>query len=461
MLILMITTIFVPKVDGKFDTLGLFTTSNCRLAEKYLCENIRANANGLLTDRHAALHLDNREVCFIDFKNSEAFVVEVLMDLQDEVLNVSELCWNTNTSFHYKLENFPILITYMSFDLTRLVSYLLVNEATILLVAMTTEKMYPSPLVLKPGFVYSYESSYDIEQQGKLHELMKSFEISYLAILYLKEFTNEVIEEDCAKNNKTAFCYYTRLDKDKNQRCFEEFSVDPKNKTEMTETLNLILEIPNLRFLLVYGFWSSIWKLHEHPLLHRWFRIESDSPFFIIPFERNTDFSALANKIQVYDSMKELPGGQVIRDILNLVPNLKRKIVKAERKEFSIESLLKGKNIDPYLPLIKILVPTYKIGDPITTDLWLKIHVKYREKIVDTMMSDVDTLNEMLYQWKTMVYPAWKSKEDIEQATYHNPTRVLKNTKPYCNLTKNSCSKGTELKHGFFQKNHSQFQSYG
>ena len=203
--LLILLMIRLPGNDSKFDTLGLFTISNCSSHQQYFCVNAFINAEGLLTDHHVGLHSEDRQVCFLDSQNSEEYVAEIIFRLQEKVLKVSGLCFNNkNTTFELTLDKLPILFTYMSFDMTRLVSYLLVNEANILLVAITTERMYPSDLVFKPTFVYSYESSYGINSQEQLDELLEKFEISYLAILYMKEFKNEVIKkEDCKKKKTT------------------------------------------------------------------------------------------------------------------------------------------------------------------------------------------------------------------------------------------------------------------
>ena len=76
-------------------------------------------------------------------------------------------CFNRLEDTIFDMERIAIL-SYVSFDITRLISYLLLNSR-IILIAVTFESMAPFQLVEKVNFVYSYETSFGFRETIESH----------------------------------------------------------------------------------------------------------------------------------------------------------------------------------------------------------------------------------------------------------------------------------------------------
>ena len=252
--------------------------------------NARGIAREFFFENDGKKHERIIEHCFIDPKNSEHYLTETVLQITEkrQIIDERKTCFDRSPDFKIP-PDFLFFMTYLSFDMTRLVSYLLYTE-NVALLSLTTNRMYPRQIVEKPTFFFSYEASYSLEMQTKVQELLDEIDVSYMAVLYSKEYPGdkEEIHQDCSRRPDSAFCYYLKLDTGQHQKCYKEVFIDYKNETQFNQTLYDIVGVPNLRFLTFYGPYNSLDAAQEHPLLYRWFfNVGYDSPFFIIPFERS------------------------------------------------------------------------------------------------------------------------------------------------------------------------------
>ncbi|XP_066923398.1 uncharacterized protein [Clytia hemisphaerica] len=466
--LLLITLTSTISVYARFDFMLLFTMSNCSPNETYICQNADLNGREMLKKQEwpNMLSLEGRKTCLVDSQNSNEFVTELIFQLiEHPTLDMTGQCLNTNGTRLFRRNAIPVLLTYLSFELTRIVSYLLYNE-NIGLIALTTTAMFPSHLVYNPLFVYSYEASHSIMTQSILNELMTNGRVSYLAMLYSKEFDGDEkrAQSKCSERPESAFCYFARLDGRQQSKCLKEFYMDTSNATQVNNTLYTIYNFPQLRFLVFYGHWSSMMKIRNHPLIDKWYKRGRNNVFFMIPVERAYTRENLLLTTKYRDLM-ELPGGFAIVDLLRSIYDIEKKFVDPDHQDW-INALLQesvsGHLTDQYGHLIQRYVPGYNVSDQLTADHWFKLPRPFRLLIVNQLLQDASIVRSFINQWKVWAYPKWKNLATFssENKFYFNPTPTLKRTKPFCNLTKTVCSAGTELSHGYF-KEPNVLQSYG
>ena len=210
-------------------------------------------------------------------------------DVENGVL--STLCINKDT-YEFPLKTskvgFQVVFTYLTFHLTRLISYLLLNKDDIILVSLTQEGMYPYQLVEKPTFVFSHEASYGADKQDIVSRWMKEIDLTYVAVIYSKESGEDArsINKACDERVDSAFFYYMSLDSSEHNKCYKEMLIDTNNPVEVKDKLNLIKSYPDLRFLCFNGYWTSLRNLERDSLIKDWEKKKGKGPFFLIPFER-------------------------------------------------------------------------------------------------------------------------------------------------------------------------------
>ena len=216
--------------------------------------------------------------------------------------------------------------------------------------------MLPSLLVDKPTFIYSHEASYSKSTQANVQEMLNDGDISYLAILYSKEYAQDedIVLRDCEERPESAFCYYLELDIEKHQKCYKEILIDSRNVTQTNKTIHTIYKDPNLRFLTFYGSWDSLETVENHPLLKDWKFSTSKSEFFIVPFERAFTPETV-QLMTTYNELSEFPGGVVIKEFLKHLRDLREDILNPENP-MVLNALKDGGIIDEFIDKYSMVV---------------------------------------------------------------------------------------------------------
>ena len=457
------TTTSATATTTSFNLLGLFTLSGCAPDHQYLCENAVVNQQGI----HREYRKAGWSQCFVDAKNSSEVVAELTFsfmqilrtktdsgddnDNSDEGQThdgeeFSKLCVNRDTyGFPARSVGYQIIITYLTFHLTRLVSYLLYNEDNVFLISLTQESMYPYQLVAKPTFVYSHEASYSVEKRDIVSGWMQEIELSYVAVIYSKESAEDVlaIDKACDERTDSAFCYYLKLDSTKKHNgCYKEIIMDTSDPTEVKEKLNMILSYPDLRFLSFDGYWTSFRQnLQKNDLIKNWERKSGKGPFFIIPFERRL---RRGENTTEYKNLDELPGGYAIVDLLGRLQVIEKNLMNP-RLSHIVEALLEDVVTDL---ILREKYPFIPEGVEINVKLWETIPEQIRQVIVKSALSDPRIMTKFVIRWKKQTYPEFLSIEAMKSSIYKNPNRVLQKTHPYCNRTIPNCAQGYQIQHG-------------
>ena len=109
----------------QFNIIGLFTISNCTEGEEYLCQNAKINALGMQRQIFTRRKYYKLGYCFIDSRNSEHFLTEtVLKIVERREVKENDACFSRSDGF-VVTKNSLFFLTLMSYELTRLVSFLL------------------------------------------------------------------------------------------------------------------------------------------------------------------------------------------------------------------------------------------------------------------------------------------------------------------------------------------------
>ena len=343
-----------------------------------------------------------------------------------------------------------------------MISYLLINEHYVLLVAITFQQMLPSQLVEKLANVYSHESSFLVENQAEINiRVATELNMTYGGILYVKEFAEDekIIQKDCSERTNTGFCHMVHLDKDEHRRCFKEILFDYRNETRLNESLKIISDDPRMRVLIVYGNWgSNIYISKEIPTFIRFERQES--PYFLTSFSRQfTNRTANYSGLGQFYLFKNIPGGMAFDDLMNLLMGLRERIIDGTAGIFYAMDKVDVK----YQSLLRILMPGYEPGEPPTDEIhdkWRNISLPIREHIANSIIQDDSTMLLLMQTWKDLSYHKQKESEDWARAYYYSPTRVLNESKPFCDLEIPTCGEGEELHHGMYHESKWQ-NSYG
>jgi len=108
-------------------------------------------------------------------------------------LNFTGQCLDKQTAFDLDVPKDFLIVTYVSFELTKIIASMLLTM-DIVLVAITTKPMYPTPLLEHSTFIFSFEASFEAEAHlTGIMNLKKEYNITYVGFLYLKEWITETL----------------------------------------------------------------------------------------------------------------------------------------------------------------------------------------------------------------------------------------------------------------------------
>ena len=451
---------FLCYVCCERDIIALFTLTNCQPHTEYICQNANMNMQRILNNRY---DFDHTRYCFINVNDSMDVTAELILRITENTkLDLVGDCFNHLEDTIFDMERIAIL-SYVSFDITRLISYLLLNSR-IILIAVTFESMAPFQLVEKVNFVYSYETSFGSERQLKaIKRLMSDVGMNYIAVLYINEFEDDkhIIQKDCRERPNTAFCYYVSLDVKDHTSCFKELFIDHTDEARFTKAMGTILNYPHLRVLTIYSHMSVFRRLESYDIFYQWEHHKiTNSPFYLVPFERILSNETVRSPKNVSNRnnflVKDIPGEHALNEILEIVTLFEYTTVHGTHGRIVV--IINNAPHDLKL-LIKKFVPQYDVTKKFTLEMWLSINIEHRKFISKIMSSSPESSTILLKIWKKYNYLEERTVESILESKFFNP-RIALESEPYCNLTIPTCGQGQELKHGLF-KEENWTNSYG
>ena len=442
---MLIISTCIVYTETKWDILGLFTITNCPPHQEYICSDARMTANQIAADK--SWH-GNSDLCFVDAQDSREVISDIVLTLVEApFVNLTGRCINPRGKTVFKATEKPVIFIYVSFEHTRFISYLLMNEE-LFLVAITDHEMYPSQILETALFVYSHESSFNLENQMQITEsFTQAIGITYLGVVYLKEFAEdeEIIRMDCEERPSSAFCHQTFLDRELGDKCYKEILIDHNNQTDVDKKMQQIEQDSRMKILLVYGYWPSFEKFSKHPLLEGFDK--QNSSYFLIPFTRKFT-NETSTYINLHQSVpfQNVPGGKAMAILIDYVTSFENLLIKGEYGIFEGLQRLDSK----YQIMMQFVIPGYKPGVKLTFDVWGDVDINIREKIAKIFAGDFSVMKLMLNTWKDMYYIKDKDVNNWREAFLYNPTKVINNSRPFCEETIPLCNKGEELRHGFY-----------
>ena len=450
---------FIRILCQTTDTLALFSISGCPLENQHHCNNARINEERMRAAREVAVQVNTPyELCTLDVASSFSKVGEVIFELlNNEEVNFFGRCINQTVNANFSINN-TLLFTYISYEMTRFVSsLLLLKDIDPTIVAITTEPMYPSDLFDKDTFIYSYETSFEIDIQRKaVKKLKDQYGISYIGVIYLQDSSDdlETINKPCKKRGDTAFCFYTELDEKYKSDCIKEMLVDLSNDASVRESVDLIMEDPHLRVVIVYGFGGSIFKFSYNPYVRN---VSADGTLYIVAFEKSlTNATFVSGNLEAlrWDTeqvIQNIPGEHGINEFLKYVYNLTDMMVNDEMVFAALSGTqIIERYVKQYGSFLKIILGnSWDIGEDLTYEHWSKIDESFRRKIIGDLPNNRMVIKQFILYWKEGSYLTQIEADDLLKKKYFNPTKAI-NAHPHCNKTIPICGKGEELRHSYY-----------
>ena len=491
-ILLLTTIILIFKVDintgqqDKKDTLqllGLFTMSNCTKEHQFKCSNALSNHLAMI-QIHQQKHdfFYNTAVCTKDIKNSSKTLVDFLFPVIEEPnMIVDGPCdYKTGDRFSEGRKILrTVIFTYLSFELTRLTSALILPTTNFLVVSVTEQTMYPAYYVENPLYIYSYEASFGVNIHDKFIKIKEKLNITYTGIFNLQQevpivndsrtISQESLKECDFSTNQpiTAFCYYLRA---KPNECYKEININANNKTEIEIAINQT-KIHKLSFILLAGDSWAITKFRELSGTSE----QKMKDIFYLPFlteSKNISNNVLPEELS-YDKktvFSNFPGSRAINILLNFVFNFANKLMdefNSSNKDNKViwRGLLKQPLFQAFLKnnirfvYLNFFDNTYKENDDITLDLVLEVPHSLMKDLVSLLMKDQRMLSFLVKHYKRAYYIQNVNQDKLMNQHTFNPSRALE-SRPFCNEKKPNCSSGQELIHSFYQEQY-WTRSYG
>ena len=135
------TPIIREQTKPTMQLLGLFTMSNCTKEYQFKCRNALSNYLSMLQIHQQKHFWFNTILCTKDIKNNTKTLVDFLLPLTEEKNTKATNCDNTVGSLRGRKIDRTIIFTYLSFELTRLTSALILPTTDILVISVTEQPM--------------------------------------------------------------------------------------------------------------------------------------------------------------------------------------------------------------------------------------------------------------------------------------------------------------------------------
>ena len=141
--------------------LGLLTLSGCSKGMEADCKRALTNQESILKVHQQKRFWFKMNLCFKDMKNDSKVLTDTLLPLvvNEHYTNVN--CENVG-GVYKQSGHMTLVFTYLTFDLTRLVSSLILPLNSFNLVSVPDRPMYPSYFLDRPLSIYSFEAGFKV-----------------------------------------------------------------------------------------------------------------------------------------------------------------------------------------------------------------------------------------------------------------------------------------------------------
>ena len=460
---------------------GLFSLSGCD-QEDYQCRNAKINADRMIEKYDPSID-DVQQMCVRDMREDVELLYNVLFEIIDNPTTFNMTCLlrkekirrETKTT-RPRQDRLIFIFTYLSFELTRIVSsmILLPDTKDTVVLSITEQPMYPSYYLDHSYSYYTYQASLGIEthKASNIREFVDQTPIDYCVMLDLLSNNNGnrsstvSINHGCQKRDSSAFCFYVNQYP---KNCFRELHIDIEAESILLKNTIQNLDDEHYNFVVLDG---------SADLLGRFSAITNvelylGSPFFIgfvkvINHNKNWDpnqrFSIhrLKSTYRNGNVLLNFPGAILANKFLYYMTS-GRRILVHERAIW--EGFRDHKQFQGYLraigyrPFIGEYDPDFVPGSIMTFDTWSKINESVRWNMVNALLQSKEIYLAALAQGKTRSYIDNVSFKVLQTQDYFDPSPALTGRK-MCNDSIQACGKGRYLKHGHF-KSENWTRSYG
>ena len=433
--------------DGEsVDIFGLFTFTNCEETFKEDCSNALLNEQRMLTHNVQKKYSEKVRLCFHDVQNSQENLIEFLMPLVDGEQYTVE-CRNNETFIPYFERLF--IMTYVSFELTRLASFL-VLPLDFPLFGITQKEIYPAYYLDHELGLFSYQSSFGAEMHRHgFIKLKNELKVSYGAILNVYDDEKSRVHENevCDINNKdSAWCLYTS---ECPGDCYKEINVKSSNQTDINHKLELLRK-HNMSFIILSCESAFVSRfLKEFSL--------SESIYFL-PFSRKMANETTQRSIEMTsyyntDVLVYFPGTFAFNSLIYYLFNMTDLMLHSESiwdgimEDNKVQAFIRTK-----IPchLVQTIFPSYNCKDSFTYQMWLKVPESFKKLLVNQMVKTKAVLKSMCTFFKLRFYMQYIDYTHLTNQYMFNPAKGLK-LKPFCELKKPTCKAGQRLVHSLYK----------
>ena len=168
-----------------------------------------------------------------------------------------------------------------------------------------------------------------------------------------------------------------------------------------------------------------------------------------------TEEELLSNQ-QSYKRFQNVPGYIALENIFARITQFKEQVVNGEEGILAAIDYIDER----YRVLLEGIIPGYKSGDKVTQKQWLNISGNFRSFLADNLLQQESTVVGLLTAWKAAYSLKDKTAKEWRMSEMLNPTKVIEESRPFCNSTIPQCNQGEELRHGFYDDGKWQ-KSYG
>ena len=313
------------SVSRSLNLLALFTLTNCD--EQFECSNALFNENRMVLHHSTTNYSEDVRLCTMDVENNHEKLLETIFPLTDGV-NVEMECRNKDW-LNISSDQSMVIFTFLSFELTRTISSLILPFNFHFLVCVTEKAMYPPYFLDHPNAVYSYEASFGqgMHRDGFM-KIKSKLNISYMAILNLKE--NQVLGNISTTKplQQTAWQLYT---KECPKDCYKQLDVNINNASDIRFARSLISN-NSISFLVLSGEILAILRFRE--TIQSDIYQESFSHFYLqFTFKTTNYFSVNYNMTSYinHDVIMNFPGAFAVSSYLYYLSDLKFLLLETDR----------------------------------------------------------------------------------------------------------------------------------
>ena len=428
------------------DILALFTLTNCE--KEFECSNALVNENRMVLHHSTKKYSEDVHLCTLDVQNNHEKLLEMSFPLTDGI--DIELKCRHNTSLHVQGDKAIAIFTYMSFELTRIISSLILPFGLHFLICVTEKTMHPPYFLDHPNAVYSYEASFGQEMhRDGFMKIKNNLNISYMAILNLRERQIQQQTEDIMQHS--AWDLYTE---ECPTDCIKGLDININNQSEVHNARTLIYN-DSISFIILSGEILTILRF-TNLVNSNGYHESSDHFYLSFSIKTTHSFFTTSNmtSYENYDVIMNFPGAFAISSYLYYLSDFSKLLLETDR---IWEGVLQNKQVQDFISksvscgLVKMWYNSFKCGDSFTYEIWKKIPLVLKRKMIEQLKGNSLILRSMITFFKQRYYIDNIDHQRLMEQILFNPTKALQ-SKPFCDLKKPLCGPGEELIHSLYKE---------